>query len=437
MLAYNMFWTLITIISTMVEWIVFSIVVDVLNERKKNILSISVSIIINIIITTFLTIKNIDPNIRLFIGVIIGYGFYIYNYRTNILKGIIISLAYWMILIGMDFISGNIILLINSKSNISELLNNDMLKLELIIISKLLLLTTIPVIKTLKYKGEFKKIEFCLLIIPIISNILSIVVIFTLAIDDINRLCEQKVILLVISSILFLSNIALIKITGSIVKINKVKMENKLIREKINSQYQRYMTIQESQMKLRKLYHDMNNHISCIEKLYQNKANTSKYIEDIKNELNSWKSIISTGNMILDIIINDKKDICNKTNIDFDVDINFSKCEFIDMIDICSIFSNMIDNAIEACLKLNENNEHRFIRIKGTVVNRLYIIKCENSKVNQVKLRKQKIITNKSDSFFHGIGIKSIESSVKKYDGEVCINFCENKFDMKIYIPLR
>lgn len=437
MLVYNMFWTLITIISTMVEWIVFSIVVDVLNERKKNILSISVSIIINIIITTFLTIKNIDPNIRLFIGVIIGYGFYIYNYRTNILKGIIISLAYWMILIGMDFVSGNIILLINSKSNISELLNNDILKLELIIISKLLLLTTIPVIKTLKYKGEFKKIEFCLLIIPIISNILSIVVIFTLAIDDINRSCEQKVILLVISSILFLSNIALIKITGSVVKINKVKMENKLIREKINSQYQRYMTIQESQMKLRKLYHDMNNHISCIEKLYQNKANTSKYIEDIKNELNSWKSIISTGNMILDIIINDKKDICNKTNIDFDVDINFSKCEFIDMIDICSIFSNMIDNAIEACLKLNENNEHRFIRIKGTVVNRLYIIKCENSKVNQVKLRKQKIITNKSDSFFHGIGIKSIESSVKKYDGEVCINFCENKFDMKIYIPLR
>lgn len=437
MLDYNMFWSLITIMSTMVEWIVFSIVVDALNERKKNILSISISIIINIIITTFLTIKNIDPNIRLFIGIIIGYIFYIYNYRTSILKGIVISLVYWMILIGLDFISGNIILLINSKSNISELLSNDMLKLELIIISKLLLLTTIPVIKTLKYKGEFKKIEFCFLIIPIISNILSIVVIFTLAIDDINKSYEQKVILLVISIILFLSNIALIKITGSIVKINKVKMENKLIREKINSQYQRYITIQESQMKLRKLYHDMNNHISCIEKLYKNKDNTSKYIQDIKNELNSWESIISTGNMILDIIINDKKDICNKTNIDLDVDINFSKCEFIDMIDICSIFSNMIDNAIEACLKLNENTEHRFIRIKGTVVNRLYIIKCENSKVNQIKLRKSKIITNKSDSFFHGIGIKSIESSVKKYDGEVCINFCENKFDMKIYIPLR
>ncbi len=179
----------------------------------------------------------------------------------------------------------------------------------------------------------------------------------------------------------------------------------------------------------------MNNHIICIKKLYDSNDSANSYIENLENELNCCKYEISTENMILDIIINEKRNICNINNIDFQVDINFSKCAFIDMIDICTIFSNMIDNAIEACTKL-DNKNNRFIRIKGNMVNKIFVVKCENSKINQIKLRADKIITDKSDSFSHGLGIKSIKSSVQKYDGEVSIDFSEDKFIIQIYIPL-
>ncbi|MCU9807310.1 ATP-binding protein [Paraclostridium sp. AKS46] len=106
------------------------------------------------------------------------------------------------------------------------------------------------------------------------------------------------------------------------------------------------------------------------------------------------------------------------------------------MLDVCSIFSNMIDNAIEACIKINDKDRNRFINIKGTIVNGFFVIKCENSKVNEVKFKDKNIKTDKRDSNLHGIGIKSIKTSVQKYDGELFIDYQDYIFTVKIYIPI-
>jgi hypothetical protein len=435
MLKSYLFWNIIICISTTIEWLVFKFTVDKLSERKrsKKITNVSISLIIFTIY--FLTIEKINPNTKLVLGVIMGYSFYFYNYKTKKLKAIIVNLVYWMILIGLDFISLNFVLTINQAIKIHELFKNDIFRLELIIISKLLLILIIPIVKSLKYNIEFKKKEVLHITVLILANILSVVVIFTLSMNYMNKTLIQDLILLVVSGMLILSNISLVKIIGKIVKANNIELENKLIREKMDMQYNYYLNIQEEQLKVRKLYHDMNNHIICMKKLYENCGEVNKYIDDIKSELNSWKSIISTGNMILDIIVNDKKKICDKNNINFEVDINFSKCDFVDMIDVCSIFSNLIDNAIEACIKVKEKD--RFIILKGTIVNKFFILKCENNKLNKIKLDKETIITDKKDTFIHGIGIKSIKSSIEKYEGEINIDFSEDKFKVQIYIPLK
>lgn len=129
-----------------------------------------------------------------------------------------------------------------------------------------------------------------------------------------------------------------------------------------------------------------------------------------------------------------KKAKCNENNISFSCDINFSKCSFIEMTDVCSIFSNILDNAIEACNKIN--NDEKYIKIRGTVVKSYYVIRCENSKINKVKIKNNKIITSKKDKFIHGIGLKSVKSSLKKYDGELEIEDFEGEFLLQIYIPI-
>ena len=436
MLNSLLFWNILTILSIVIEWEVFKLILDEFGELKNDKIKKYITFILLILITTVLTIGDVNPNIKLFIGIIMGYIFSLYNYKITLLKGITINLVYWMILLGLDAISSSIIIFINSLESIYDLLNDNIFRLELTILTKILLVSIIPILKGLKLKIEFNKIDFINIIIPIAANILSIVVMFALVMNSGDMNYEKNLMILIFSGILFISNISLINIIGSIIRSNNLNIENRIIKEKMDMQYNHYLTVKEEQMKVRKLYHDMNNHISCIQHIYGRGDSAEEYINSIKYELDNLNSVFLTENMILDSILNEKKKICDKNNIELFVDINFDRCEFIEMIDVCSIFSNLLDNAIEACYKIDDKKMNRFIRIKGTIVNKFFVIKCENSKVNEIKLANNNVRTDKKDIFLHGIGISSIKTSVEKYNGEVSIDYSNDNFTAKIYIPL-
>ncbi|GAA0864974.1 hypothetical protein GCM10008917_20520 [Paraclostridium tenue] len=232
----------------------------------------------------------------------------------------------------------------------------------------------------------------------------------------------------------FINGILLLMIVLKTIKDIKEKSEENLLKEKVDMQYNYYLNLQETQNKVKRLYHDMSNHMMCIKSMSSEKEDVNKYIDEVSKELNGIKEIYNTGNMILDIVLNEKQVDCNENNINLFCDINFSKCNFIEMIDVCSIFSNILDNAIEACNKIK--NDEKYIKIRGTFVKSYYVIRCENSKVNKVKIKNNRIISSKKDKFIHGIGLKSVKSSLKKYDGELEIEDFEDKFLVQIYIPI-
>ncbi|CEQ10357.1 two-component sensor histidine kinase [[Clostridium] sordellii] len=236
--------------------------------------------------------------------------------------------------------------------------------------------------------------------------------------------------------LLFIINVILISIFINSIKSEKEKVKTQFLNEKLDMQYKYYLMAKESQEKMKKVYHDMNNHMENIKRLKDNSEDVNKYINNIEDEVKNVKNIYSTGNLLLDIILYEKSKVCMESNIDFKVGIDFSKCEFIEMIDITSIFSNLIDNAIEACNNINDKNINRYITIKSTFIKGYYVIRCENSKMNKVILKNNKIFTTKRDKFFHGLGLENIKSSVKKYDGELKIKNDDYKFISSIYIPI-
>lgn len=191
--------------------------------------------------------------------------------------------------------------------------------------------------------------------------------------------------------------------------------------------------MQKNYSKVREIYHDMNNHIMCIEKL--NSMDRKKYINEIKEKLEDVKNNFHTNNLILDIILMEKEEICKEYNINLYVDLNLKKCDFIEMTDICTIFSNLLDNAIEASKNI-EDEENKKIFIKDTIVNKFYLIKIENNKKNIIIKKENRIITSKKDDFLHGLGLQSVRNAVEKYNGNMDINDSENVFEIIIYIPL-
>lgn len=433
----NIFWSIIAALAISIDWVVLKIVLDEINQKKSKKSILYIQLIIAIFIIFYLSDIGITPNIRLLIGLVISFLFTMLNYDIGKLKAFLINLLYWLILIGIDAIGVSIITIINSLGEVNIILENNITRLELIIFAKSVLILIIPILKLYKLNLQIETREIVYITIPLLANMVSIVAIFGFIFRDNSIEFGESLIVLVISIILALSNISLILIIIRIIKDNKLRAENDIIKEKMNMQYNYYLSLRESQNKVKKLYHDINNHITCIKNISNGQKIVEEYVEEIDRELDDYKNVFNSGNMILDVILNEKKSICDKNNIEFITDVKFINCEFIDMIDVCSIFSNILDNAIEACLKIDDENIHRFIKIRTAIVKQFMVIKCKNSKINDVLFKDGKIITDKKDSFKHGLGLNSIKNSVEKYDGNVKVDIEEDYFSIIIYIPLR
>jgi hypothetical protein len=236
--------------------------------------------------------------------------------------------------------------------------------------------------------------------------------------------------------LLCIVNILLIYLFLNSIKSEKEKAKAEFVNEKLDMQYKYYLMVKDSQEKMKRVYHDMNNHMENIKSLKNSCEDVNKYINNIEDEVKGSKNIYNTGNVLLDIIFYEKRKACMENNIDFNVGIDFSKCEFIEMIDISCIFSNLIDNAIEACNKIDDNNIEKYIIIKSTFIKGYYVVRCENSKINKVIIKSNKIFTSKKIKFLHGIGLDSIKSSIKKYNGELKIKYSEYKFIVTVHIPV-
>lgn len=324
---------------------------------------------------------------------------------------------------------------LNNIKDMRMVINNNFYLVEIVIISKVLLTMSVPILRVIKLDLPLLKKDYIYLITPIFANIMSIIVIFGHVLKDQNTDSLDHILILCVSLVLLFSNISLIRMISRIMKDNEIKSENRLIKEKMDMQYKHYLSLQESQETIKKIHHDINNHMICIKSMYGNNSAASEYIEDISNQIYSCNYNFDSKNMVLDIILSEKKYICDKNKIDFLVDINFDKCNFMDMVDVCSIFSNILDNAIEACNKIKSKDKK--ITLKGTVVNDFFVVKCINTKENDVLLSGNKIMTDKKDKDLHGVGINSVKSSLKKYGGNVEFKFEEDKFIVVICIPIR
>lgn len=283
------------------------------------------------------------------------------------------------------------------------------------------------------------KRNYIYLSLALMVNLINIIVSYISKKLERYGLSSDKYILdhIVTPKLILASTIVIILLFVKVIKDNNIKSQKELMKNKLDMQYEHYLSVQESHMKVRKLYHDLNNHISTIDNLKNNSKEVNEYVNNLKGEIKEFKSIYNTGNMILDIIITEKSEICSKKGIKFICDINFSKVNFIKPIDVSSIFANILDNAIEACDKIQDENINKYIRIKGTISKSYFVLKCENSKVNMIKLNENKLLSDKMDKFKHGIGIQSIKSSLEKYEGEILFEDEKNKFTLNIYIPLK
>ena len=198
----------------------------------------------------------------------------------------------------------------------------------------------------------------------------------------------------------------------------------------LQQQYAYYQDKLKDEERIRSIYHDMKNHLLVLEGS-QGTEVTRQMAQELRSQIADYENYIHTGNSFLDIIIRDKAEKAREKQIDFSAFIDFSGVDFIEPLDISTLFGNGIDNAIEASEKLPE--EQRVILVKAGKVQDFVSILIENNCVDEIYADGH---TTKADKFLHGFGISNMKKAAEKYSG-TCTTTQENgKFTLKILLPL-
>lgn len=225
---------------------------------------------------------------------------------------------------------------------------------------------------------------------------------------------EQKLMLLCVSCI-WLMCLIMYFVVQQMSKDNQTKLEYELMKEKEKYSKESMEIITRSNEELREFKHDLKNYLLPLQEAMETmpQSEMAKVWEKINQKIEGVQTLIQTGNSYVDSMINTKITLARSEKVDVKCTI-LSKMEGIDDLEFCSVFGNLMDNAIEAERKVIEKKEIIiFVEEKMGYLRLEIQNKIEKSVLNE----NSSLNTTKKDTSSHGIGHKSIKRTMQKVGG--------------------
>lgn len=188
---------------------------------------------------------------------------------------------------------------------------------------------------------------------------------------------------------------------------------------------------------IRRMYHDMKHHLLAIQAMMDSNQPAKEYLMELVSEFDEHEIQIQTGNSIIDGILNEKITRARMDGIDFNVYVDLKRLEFMQALDLVTIFGNAIDNAIEALRNVPKGE--RIAYLKSFEYGNVTVLQFSNCYKGELTQENGQLKTIKTDSEFHGIGLKSIRKATEKYGGSVVteIDPEERCFRLAVLIPCK
>lgn len=213
-----------------------------------------------------------------------------------------------------------------------------------------------------------------------------------------------------------------------------MRYEVERLHDMLEMQHHNYEMLEQSVNVVNQKYHDLKYQIAYL-KSEAGAEESIAYLDQMEQEIKAYEAQNKTGNQILDTILTGKTLYCQSNWIELTSVADGEALGFMEPMDISTLFGNMIDNAIESVSKI-EKKERRLIHLAVAKQKNFLRIRMENCYQDEPKFEKGMPVTSKADAKYHGFGIKSIQSTVKKYGGSTTIQAENGWFEIRILIPL-
>ena len=219
------------------------------------------------------------------------------------------------------------------------------------------------------------------------------------------------------------------------IRLFYMSYEQNRILGQIQLQNEHYRNTVSAQDDLRSFRHDYKNHMIVLNFYLENGElkKASDYLKTLNEDIDDALNNIYTGNFTADAVLSNKIITARSKGITIDFRGNGPESG-IEPQEICMIFSNLIDNAIEACEKTKGD---KTIGIKSGAQQKIFMLSISNPCADAPVRKNGKILTTKKDSKNHGIGLKNVKTTAEKYSGTLLTNYSDGIFTADVRLTLK
>ena len=195
-----------------------------------------------------------------------------------------------------------------------------------------------------------------------------------------------------------------------------------------------YGEIKSVYMDMRGWRHDYHNHMQVMKAqiAMRNFSEIQEYLDALEKELDRVDTLVKSGNMMVDAILNSKLTLARRQKVALNCKVKVPERLSVEDVDLCVILGNLLDNALEACGKIDEEN--RFLRIYMQVNKSQLYLSIQNSAREEPDFNERNYITQKRGN--HGLGMKRVQAAVDKYHGYLNLANEPGIFAAEVTIPV-
>jgi len=203
----------------------------------------------------------------------------------------------------------------------------------------------------------------------------------------------------------------------------------------LQNQYIQYKQSRESIDVVNRKYHDLKHQIAVL-RAEQDPQRRCDFLDGMEEEILAYEARNKTGNSVLDTVLTGKSLYCARHGVELTCVADGARLDFMDVMDICSIFGNMLDNAIQCELEIADRKK-RLIHLAVYGKKDFLIIRCGNYCERELEFQDGIPVSTRGDRTRHGFGVRSIRFTAEKYGGTMTIHNQDGWFEMNIVIPVR
>lgn len=353
-------------------------------------------------------------------------------YKSKLIAKLFASISLMVFSMISEVAANSTLMGIKSISK-SETFEDDMY-LYAVMLSKLIkfimILVVLLILKRNAVRANFKD-YLCMIIVPLLSIFIIIAVTIESKGTIVNAGFTTNTAILGILVI----NFIVYYLLNNIIQANEIKQLQARMETQFMFQEKKYEQTSMSFKSISGILHDTNKHLVYLrECVIQNDYKEAiEYIDKVINNLGDSYKRINTGHLVIDALVSNAYNNAEIKNIKFKTDIKIDKSKInIERYDLSVVLGNLLDNAIEACIKIS-NIDDRFITVNIFTNETALIINILNSAVGKNLFVKFK--SDKSNKIIHGYGLSNVNLIAEKYGGSFIAERKESKFEATIVLP--